>query len=166
MCQSESRTALVVLLLATPAFSAAQQVSAAADRDIITAQQIATVQANTALEAVEKLRPDFLRRAERPQTIFGRTRASTPASSSDPSSPADRMLSRSRSTLEGDADASAGPLKIVVFVDGARFGDARDLKRIPASEIREIRFLSGSDAQQQYGAGHGAGVIHVALRSS
>jgi hypothetical protein len=158
--------ALASFLLSMVRPGIAQQVGGAGNRDLITVQQIAAAQANTAFEVVEKLRPEFLRRAERPQTVFGRTRASPVAAAGDASTGTGRMLARDRSAMDTDVDGTGGPLQISVFVNGARFGDARDLKRIAASDVLEIRFLSGIDAQQLLGAGNAGGVIQVTLRGS
>jgi hypothetical protein len=78
------------------------------------------------------------------------------------------MFATDRSTLdatEGDVGRS-GAITIMVYVDGSRMGGVQELKRIPAQDVREIRFLSASDAQQRYGPGHGAGAIQVSLKSS
>ena len=155
-----------VALLAAVHPAAAQQVAGPSNRDLITAPQIAAAQANTAFEVIEKLRPEFLRRAERPQTIYGRTRASPVAAAGDVNTATGRMLARDNSTVDTDFDGTNGPLKISVFVNGARFGDVRDLKRIAASDIREIRLLSGVEAQQLLGAGNAGGVIQVTLRDT
>jgi hypothetical protein len=158
--------ALGALLLVLPCPATGQQAAAEASRDVITAQEIVAAQVNNAFDAVERLRPDFLRRSERPQTIYGRTRAGTAATSTAPENATERALSRDRSGLENDIDGPSGPLKIGVFVDGSPLGDARSLKRIPAGEVQQIRFLSATDAQQRYGSGYSAGVIEVTLRSN
>ena len=48
-----------------------------------------------------------------------------------------------------------------VFVDGMELGTVFELRSIPASHVREIRFLSGPEAMLRYGNGHMAGVILV-----
>ena len=51
-----------------------------------------------------------------------------------------------------------------VFVDGMEMGTIFELRTIPAGDVREIRFLSGSDAMIRYGDGYMAGVIHVTTK--
>src|SRR3990170_2774827 len=41
-----------------------------------------------------------------------------------------------------------------VFLDGQRYGDIETLKTMPVSTIREIRYLSASDATTKYGTGY------------
>ena len=51
-----------------------------------------------------------------------------------------------------------------VFVDGMEFGTIWELRSIPASDVREIRFLSGPDAMLRYGDGYMAGIIQVSTK--
>lgn len=51
-----------------------------------------------------------------------------------------------------------------VYVDGQRTGDIQDLRLVPADVIREIRFLSGPEANFRYGLDHSAGAIVVTTR--
>ena|SRR3990170_7881838 len=51
-----------------------------------------------------------------------------------------------------------------VFLDGQRYGDIEALKTMPVSTIREIRYLSASDATTKYGTGYMNGVIEVYTR--
>jgi hypothetical protein len=48
-----------------------------------------------------------------------------------------------------------------VFLDGQVYGDLSSLKSIPASQIHEIRYLSGNEAGTKYGMQYGSGVIDV-----
>lgn len=50
---------------------------------------------------------------------------------------------------------------IAVFLDDQRFGDLASLAQIPASDVREIRFLSAGEAQARWGTGYPSGVIQV-----
>ena len=47
----------------------------------------------------------------------------------------------------------------VVYVDGVRAGELAVLRDIPASDVREIRFVNAADATTRYGTGHTGGVI-------
>ncbi|HLA14370.1 MAG TPA: hypothetical protein VJZ25_05040, partial [Gemmatimonadaceae bacterium] len=51
-----------------------------------------------------------------------------------------------------------------VFLDGQRYGDIETLKTMPVQTIREIRYLSASDATTKYGTGYTNGVIEVYTR--
>lgn len=54
---------------------------------------------------------------------------------------------------------------VVVYVDGIGNGDIGALRSVRASEVAEVRYLSGIDATNRFGAGHGHGVILVITRS-
>jgi hypothetical protein len=56
--------------------------------------------------------------------------------------------------------------EIAVYIDGTRTeGTRADLEQIPASQVKEIRYLNGQDATQRFGANHGAGAILVTRKS-
>jgi hypothetical protein len=56
--------------------------------------------------------------------------------------------------------------EIAIYVDGTRTeGTRADLEQIPASQVKEIRYLNGQDATQRFGANHGAGAILVTRKS-
>jgi hypothetical protein len=95
-------------------------------RDRITAEELATVDAQNALQAIQRLRPSFL------QTRGG-------ASSS----------------------LSQGAQDVVVYVDQTRMGGPSTLSQIQIADVKEIQYLSASDATQRYGTGHSAGAIVV-----
>lgn len=48
-----------------------------------------------------------------------------------------------------------------VYVDGRMAGGVEALRQVPASSIREMRYMDASQATQRYGTDHGAGVIQV-----
>jgi hypothetical protein len=50
---------------------------------------------------------------------------------------------------------------IWVYVDGTRFGNLEVLSNISGNEIREIRYLSPSEATNRYGTGHVQGAILI-----
>ena len=52
----------------------------------------------------------------------------------------------------------------IVFVDGVEYGSVWELRSIPAGDVREIRYLSSSDAMLRYGDGYLAGVIQVVTK--
>ena len=51
-----------------------------------------------------------------------------------------------------------------VYLDQVEFGSINSLRGIPASNIAEIRFVSGWDAMTKYGSDHAAGVIQIYTR--
>ena len=50
---------------------------------------------------------------------------------------------------------------IKVYLDGLRYGGVESLASIPASTVREIRWLSAMDATTRFGTGNAAGAIVV-----
>ena len=122
----------------------AQQVKVKKDVNLITAEELAEMLGQNGLEAVQNLRPQWLRRAERRIT-----------------------LDRGRAAPTGSryADVSTTEVRLTVFVDQTEMGGVEELRRLRNDEIREIRYLTGSDAQQRYGARFSAGIIHVVLKN-
>lgn len=109
--------------------SASQQSSPRTSRgssDRITSEELATIDVQNALQAVQRLRPSFLQN-------------------------------------RGGASSSItqGPQDVVVYVDQTRMGGPSTLAQIPITDVKEIQHLSGTDATQRYGTGHGSGVIIV-----
>ena len=105
---------------------ASQQSSRRGSSDRITQEELATIDVQNALQAVQRLRPSFLQN-------------------------------------RGGASSSItqGPQDVVVYVDQTRMGGPNSLAQIPISDVKEIQHLSGTDATQRYGTGHGSGVILV-----
>ena len=99
------------------------------DPNVITAEELAARPTLNARQAIEQLRPQFLR-----------TRGTT--------------------TL---GNASMGDV-IWVYVDGTRMGDLSVLNNITVPEIREIRYLSPSEATNRWGTGHVQGAILITRR--
>ena len=48
-----------------------------------------------------------------------------------------------------------------VFVDDTYYGDIGTLRTIPASELSQVRFYQGYEAQYKFGSGHMGGVIQL-----
>jgi hypothetical protein len=155
-------------LLCAPVALSGQQTSGSRGVEVITAEQVERALVKNAYDAVEKIRPGFLRRAERPTTVYGNRKGQPEVAPLGRGRDTERMFATDRSSLdaaEGDVGRS-GAMSVMVYVDGTKVGGVQELKRIPAQDIREIRFLSASEAQQRYGIGHAAGAIQVALKSS
>ena len=70
------------------------------------------------------------------------------------------MLMKSRG-LSSDADAA---VEIMVYLDEVRLGNPENLRNIPRTTVREIRFISASEATMKFGTGHGAGAILVSTK--
>jgi hypothetical protein len=166
-----SHTALLAacaagLVLCAPLALVAQQTSASRGVDVITAEQVDQALVKTAFDAVEKIRPGFLRRAERPQTVYGNRKGQPEVAPLGRGRDTERMFATDRSTLDASQSdvGRSGAMTVMVYVNGTKVGGVQELKRIPAQDVREIRFLNASDAQQQYGVGHAAGAIQVSLK--
>jgi hypothetical protein len=48
-----------------------------------------------------------------------------------------------------------------VFVDDTYYGEIGTLRAIPASELAEVRFYQGYEAQYKFGSGHMGGVVQL-----
>lgn len=93
---------------------------------VITQEELDALPALTVFQAIERLRPSWLR--GRVTTVRGAT--------------SERYFPH-------------------VFVDRVPTGDLEVLNRMNALDVREIRFLSASDATTRYGTGYPGGIIEV-----
>jgi hypothetical protein len=107
---------------------------------LITADEIARVNALTGYEVVQKLRPAMLsqRQIASLQGQGGMGKGAPP--------------------IKG-TDVPAG--QVVVYVDGTRLGDVEQLRGITAASIATMRFYSASEAQYKWGSNHPGGAIEV-----
>lgn len=64
----------------------------------------------------------------------------------------------------GSMNDQSGGIDIVVYLDGVKSGGPSALELIPALTVREIRFLSASDATTRFGTGHPMGAIVVSTK--
>jgi hypothetical protein len=55
-------------------------------------------------------------------------------------------------------------IPIIVYMDDVRLGEPSSMVNIPASRIREIRFMNARDATTRWGTGHSSGVILVTTK--
>ena len=145
--------ALLTLAIAGTA-AEAQQKKVKRDKKLITAEEVSEAAVNNAYEAVQKLRSDWLRQGQRQMTVYSRAERGNDSPRSN----------QETGSLE-DASDSRG-VKLTVFIDGTEVGGVEELQRIQSNRVEEMRFLSGSDAQQQYGSRFAAGVIQVKLKTS
>jgi hypothetical protein len=49
----------------------------------------------------------------------------------------------------------------VVYVDEIRYGYPDDLVKLPAENVKEVRYLNEQDANLRFGLGHSAGAIVI-----
>ncbi len=126
----KSSVSIIALALVMASCSSAGTGSASSrNSNVVTLEELAEVDYLTGLEAVRRLRPNWLR--VRGQATFSR-------------------------------QGSAG---IRLYVDGRPRDDISELGRIPATDIREMRFLTGREATMRYGTDHGDGAILVELKN-
>ncbi|HEU5208265.1 MAG TPA: TonB-dependent receptor plug domain-containing protein [Longimicrobiales bacterium] len=121
---------LVLLALFVGACASSGSPRSLSSRNVITQQEIESVNVSTAYEVVQQLRPHFLQGR-------GQTSIQDPGSSMP-----------------------------VVYVNGVRYGSPDVLRGMRSMDLREIRFLSASDATTRYGTGHVGGVIEVTTRGT
>jgi hypothetical protein len=102
--------------------------------DLITADEIATKGEGlqNALDIVQRLRPQML-----------------------------RPRAASASTSDGGISGGAMYASIAVYVDEVMLGNTSNLSSVPALQIKEIRYISASDATTRWGTGYPNGVIQV-----
>jgi hypothetical protein len=66
------------------------------------------------------------------------------------------LKTRGRSTIN-----SGGSEYASVFFDGQYYGELSSLRNIVATQLHEIRYLSGPDAVSKYGMRYGSGAVDV-----
>jgi hypothetical protein len=139
----------------------AQQVSEKANRNtkLITTEEVEAARVNNAYQ-VEKLHPEWLRRAARRTTLDG----GRPRPPSNPGSTAEEGASPGTSDANY-VQANESPSTSAVFVDGTEMGGADELTQVQSNLIQDIRYLSGSDAETKYGPRFANGVIEVRLKT-
>jgi hypothetical protein len=67
------------------------------------------------------------------------------------------LHSRGRQSL----DSKIPEVPAHVFVDDTYYGDVSTLRTVPASELSEVRFYQGYEAQYKFGSGHMGGVVQL-----
>ncbi|MEP7345592.1 MAG: hypothetical protein ABI877_10000 [Gemmatimonadaceae bacterium] len=124
--------------LACSAKNSGQSASASrgAPSDLITTAEISQGNYRTALEAVQALRPNMLR--QRALTLRQGGTGNRMATS-----------------------ASDARVPVIAYVDDVRVGDVSRLADIPATTVREIRFVNSQEATQRWGTNHASGAIAV-----
>jgi hypothetical protein len=59
-------------------------------------------------------------------------------------------------------DPDAG--RLIVYLDGTRYGWAESLRRIPTTHLVGLEYLGGVEAAARFGLGHSGGAILVTTR--
>ena len=72
-------------------------------------------------------------------------------------------MMRPRTTTFQSGNQAAG-VPVLVYSDEVKLGGIENLRSIPISQVREIRYLSATDATQRWGTGHSSGVIQVVIK--
>jgi hypothetical protein len=135
----KTRAGISITMLVLAASCAGRVPTAERDRNVIRADEIATVEVATAYDVVSRLRGEFLR-TRGPLT---KTR--------------DAKTGRSENTLEQPS--------ITVIIEDVETGPVeRTLHLIPAQEVFEIRLFRSADATTKYGSRHSGGVIAVTTK--
>lgn len=66
--------------------------------------------------------------------------------------------------MRSRGSTAQGPVPVVLFVDDVRLGDLSGMANIPASRVKEIRYINARDATTRYGTDVGSGVILVTTK--
>jgi hypothetical protein len=53
---------------------------------------------------------------------------------------------------------------ILVYIDRQRYGQVTALREIPIAQVAEIRFLTASEANSEFGMGHPDGLIQIVTK--
>jgi len=56
------------------------------------------------------------------------------------------------------------PVRVVVYVDGQRYGGVSSLEQFRLGSFKELRYYNGSEATSRWGTGHAGGVIYMTTR--
>jgi hypothetical protein len=120
-----TRIPLVLLLSLGLGACASGGAGAGGTRNVLTHEQIQSVELISAYDTIERLRPEWLR-------------------------------SRGAASVTRPTSEWA-----MVYVDGARIGGLDALRSVRTMDVREIRYLTGTEATNQFGTGVPGGVIHV-----
>lgn len=107
-------------------------------RDRITAVELANAHADNLYDAIQKLRPQFLRGDQ--NGVVGNT---------DPGSSAAGGL------------VTDAVVAVSVYKDNVRLNGLEDLRGIMLSDVKEVRFLRAVDAQIRLGTDNKAGAILI-----
>lgn len=104
---------------------------------VLTAEDLAKVKTDNLYDAIQRLRPNFLR-ASGGTTISGGS-----------------------GSQEDASGATFGAVPVRVYLDDVRLDGLDRLKQIPLSQVKEVKYVPGPEAGVRYGTDHSGGVILV-----
>lgn len=120
---------------ATPVSGAPAAAARTRNTNTITASELAESGAQNLYQAVQILRPQWLR--ARPRTTMGASSSRTGGASS--------------------ADAT------VVYLDQTKYGGLTTMHQLTLGGVQEMRFYDGVEATNRFGTGHTAGAIVIRM---
>lgn len=147
-------------------------------RNRLSAEEIVSSRARSAHDAVERLRPHWLRiRGLQAASLGTRGRDGVVTSHEIKGENVVRRESvgvdqrktgadGQQPSAEVQAVQGLGQSEIAVYMDGMRLGGVEELRRIPANEVAAVEFLDGPSATIRFGTGHAQGAIVVTGRRS
>ena len=167
-CASSGQTATTG---ETPGSAPAQAGGPAGRRNsfVLTSAEIAASPGlQNAYEAVQALRPHFLRARG---AVFESAGGLLGGGRNRPTGRSGSQGQGGQSTgfeqPAGSSRAASSPpedVGILVYLDRQRYGRINTLREIPVASIEEIRFLNVGEANSQFGMGHPHGVIQIITR--
>ncbi|HEX2189756.1 MAG TPA: carboxypeptidase regulatory-like domain-containing protein [Longimicrobiaceae bacterium] len=138
------------------------------------AQEIGATPARTAYDAVERLRPEWLRTRGLQATSLGTRGRDGVVTSTGlvTNGEQERLVTRQSVGVDQaartgggvQAPAGLGQSEIAVYVDGTRMGGTEELRRVPAASVATVEYLDGPSATIRFGTGHAQGAIVVTTR--
>jgi hypothetical protein len=130
------RHSLAVLLIAASACASggtsAGGSSPSSSRNLITEAELPTSGTETAYDAIQRLRPDFLR--ARPAQSYN---------------------------LQPNGGASGPAPAPALIVNGQRAGDVSDLRQIAATALKSVRYYTIEQAKRKFGMQYDGGAIEI-----
>jgi hypothetical protein len=141
--------------------------AAAADRLRIGREEIAATGVQNAHEAVERLRPDWIRTRGLQSLSMGTKGRDGVVRTVEVGAGGAPVTRESPGASAGSGDAGTqvaagmGQSEIAVYVDGNRAGGVDELRQLPASLVVSIQYLDAPSASIRFGTGHAQGAIVV-----
>lgn len=116
---------------ATPASTASSRPSTSSRNDVISADQMRSVQATNLFEAVQRLHPEWL--MQRNASTFGAM----------------------------GARKGSGSSEVQVFMGGQHVGGTDMLRQLPLTEAGSLHYYTAAQSESKFGSGFPNGVIEV-----
>ncbi len=141
---------------------------AAADRLRIGREEIAATRVGNAQEAIERLRPDWVRTRGLQSMSLGTKGRDGVVTTTVQGSGGAPVTRESPGASYGSGDGGGGGVtsgmgqsEIAVYVDGNRLGGVGELRQVPANLVASIEYLDGPSATIRFGTGHSQGAIVI-----